>query len=411
MMPTKKAPFTLDKLLDYAVLEKHIADGYVSVRLHPTLPLAIYNYTPRAAFATRTVQEGSAILLGQPLWGDGVIDYCRGLIVNTETQEVIARPFKKFHNLNTERIPETLEKNLPMGTYPNVTEKMDGSLGIYYRVGDEYGVATRGSFESDQAKWATAWYKQKVAEGALKTFAESGPWTPLFEIIFPENRIVVKYDFSGLVMLACVDIRTGCEYGQDFVETAGEMKGFTGPLMVKNYGTKNLGQILNDNETNREGYVLTFYRGFCEPPLKVKVKFDDYCRLHKIVTGISPKAIWEKLYLGANTDWLDGTPEHFKTWATQWVDKLFEDFNTIFTVAATIYIDKPIYDPVSGMSMRKFRADCAEYFKKEVVNQHANPGVLGILFLMLDGKNVDKAIWELVKPRGDDQSFRQDGEV
>ena len=37
------------------------------------------------------------------------------------------------------------------------------------------------------------------------------PTTPLFEIIYPENRIVVKYDFEGLVMIGIVDIQTGYE--------------------------------------------------------------------------------------------------------------------------------------------------------------------------------------------------------
>lgn len=396
----KRPEFTLDKLLDYGKLQEHIDAGLVSIRQHPSLPLVIYNYTPRAAFAN--------------VWGDGVIDYCRGLIVHGVTQEVIARPFKKFHNLNTPQIPETLEKNLPFGTHPNVTEKMDGNLGIFYRIGDEYGIATRGSFESDQAKWATAWYKYQVAAGRLQPFTENSPWTPLFEIIYPENRIVVDYDFEGLVLLACVHKTTGMEYNQDFVETAGAIRGFTDRYVVKNYGTKNLGSILNSDETNREGYVLTFYRGFDEPPLKLKVKFDDYCRLHKIVTGVSPRAIWEKLLLRADMSWLETTPPKFKFWASLWVDKLFADFNAIYSAAEAIYIDRPIYNPDEGMTLRSHRSDSANYFKREVENTKCNPGVLGILFAMLDGKNakqIDDAIWKLVEPRGDDQSFRRDGEA
>ena len=98
----------LNQLLDMELLNKHRAAGFVGVQFHPTLPLRIYNYTHLAQY------DGKA-------WGDGTIDYCRGLIVDNE-DEIIARPFKKFHNLNTASIPETCEENLPTD-HPHIIEK------------------------------------------------------------------------------------------------------------------------------------------------------------------------------------------------------------------------------------------------------------------------------------------------
>jgi RNA ligase len=384
----------LENLLDVKLLNEHIQNGLVSVRSHPHLPLFIYNYTPKVR---------------QECWGDGTIDYCRGLIVNNHGY-VIARPFKKFHNFNTISIPETLEENLPTNIEPWVTEKMDGSLGILYHYGCEHGIATRGSFTSDQAKWADSWYANKLETGELSLITIPGV-TPIFEIIYPENRIVCQYDFEGLVLLSMVDNETGREWSPEETKIVGRGHGFEGNLIVKNYRNREIIYILSDNETNREGYVLTYDTG-SEPPIKVKVKFDEYVKMHRVVTGVSPKAIWELLSSGKDRSFIETAPEHFKSWAENWIDKLFDDFNLIFTAAADIYLTRPYRWP-DYADDRVYRSLCAKYFKERAGQTGMPNGVLGIAFAMLDGKqghDLDSMIWPLVKPRGDDQSFRIDGE-
>lgn len=385
----------LSEILDVDLLQKHVNERLVGVQKHPFLPLLIYNYTQRAQFAN--------------VWGDNTIDYCRGLIVDHDGN-VVARPFKKFHNLNTPNVPETLEAHLP-NVRPNVTEKMDGSLGILWQYEGNWGIATRGSFTSDQAKWATEWYKNRLVEGTFSLFS-TGVWTPLFEILYPENRIVCKYDFEGLVLLGMVEKKTGYERPQYAVEHIGEAHGFAGPYIVKDWGSKNVLDILPDSGDNREGYVLTFEVGEAEPPLKVKVKFDEYCRIHKIVTGVSPKAIWELVSQKKDRTFIQEMPDHFRTWAENWIEKLFDDFSLIHQVAGQIYIDRPVY---YGGDSRSYRAECAKYFQNAMkeLEGKINPGTLGVMFAMLDGKEgpeLDDLIWKLVKPRGDDQSFRTDGE-
>ena len=382
----------LNDILDVDLLQKHIDERLVGVQLHPTLPLAIYNYTQRAAFGG--------------VWGDGTIDYCRGLIVDRESN-IIARPFKKFHNLDTAGIPETNAENIAVHFRdfpPNITEKMDGSMGILWRFENEWGIATRGSFTSDQAKWATKWYSEKIISGEMELFNTS-EFTPIFEIVYPDNRIVVKYDFEGLILLALVNKHLGYEQAQGIVELLGSYRGFKDNYIVKNYGRQD-GDFrkknpLPDSEKNREGYVLTFDNGVNEPPLKVKIKFDEYCTLHKVVTGLSPKGIWELLSQG-NKDFIKGTPEHFVKWAQQWIDKLESKRIELIMDAFEIFDRKP-----NGS-----RKEVAEYFKLET-DKRAKEHLLGILFMLYDERPVvqrDEAIWKLVKPRGDDKSFRQDGE-
>ena len=60
-------------------------------------------------------------------------------------------------------------------------------------------VNTRGSFQSEQA--------HRGEEFLAKTDTAHLPrdWTLLFEIVCPESKVVVRYDFEGLRMLAAYE--------------------------------------------------------------------------------------------------------------------------------------------------------------------------------------------------------------
>lgn len=108
-------------------LNQYYEDGLLYKQVHPTLPLTIWNYTEKVQF--------------ENLWDDVTI-MCRGLVTNNEG-DIIARPFKKFFNIEEGKYTPT--ENF------EVWDKMDGSLGIVFWYEGQWIVATRGSFTSDQA--------------------------------------------------------------------------------------------------------------------------------------------------------------------------------------------------------------------------------------------------------------------
>ncbi len=67
----------------YDKLPQLVIDKLVSRRVHPTLPLEIYNYTP--AVMSLKIDE----------WPEALQD-CRGLILEQFTGEVVGRPFRKL---------------------------------------------------------------------------------------------------------------------------------------------------------------------------------------------------------------------------------------------------------------------------------------------------------------------------
>ena len=350
--------------IDKLKLEEQLAQKMVKAQTHPSLPLTILNYTQVAQFTPG-------------LWNE-VTDRCRGLIYNHETGEIVARGFIKFWNYNDVRHAETIPDNFPADV-PEITRKVDGSLGVGFPDNGRLAIATRGSFESDQAKWATAWMKDK-------SFEWPAGYTPLFEIVYPENRIVVDYKgYEGLILLALINNETGEElsyWAADYIAGIHEIEHVARFEM-------SVSECTVEDDPDQEGYVASWSRVGAHP-LRVKIKFETYVRLHKIMTGTSAIGIWETLRDGGCLDSLrEGTPAEFRAWLTSVEKGLRQQYDDWKNQALTLFRRAPV-----GTS----RKDFAEYAK-------AQGAYTPLLFALLDGKNLSPIIWKMVRPKGNSKPF------
>jgi RNA ligase len=331
------------------ILEKYHVDGLLHKQTHPTKDLTIWNYSPKVQY--------------EKLWDDITLQ-CRGLVTNSNG-DIVARPFKKFFNYE-EHNPE----ELPNEDYV-VYEKMDGSLGILFNYENEWILATRGSFTSPQA------IKGKEILDRHDISALRKDNTYLFEIIFPENRIVVDYgNEEKLVVIGGIHTETGDEIPDSslfFMQEAGFE-------IVTTYKTWGEGYDLLKEEIskNREGYVIKFKNGF-----RMKIKGDEYVRLHRILTNISNRDIWE--YLKDNKPFdelLEKVPDEFNNWVKETVRDLtirFENINKDYT---------EIYENLKSRNL-----DRKEFAIRAKQYRHSN-----ILFNMLDGKEHKENIWKIIYP-------------
>ena len=111
----------LAEVLDVGDLANEVERGYVKRGSHPTLPLDIYTYTRSCQYEGR--------------WND-VTTFCRGLIVDNVTDEVVARPLSKFFNYGEHGVREYAP---PLELEPfEVYEKMDGSLAILFHYNEQW---------------------------------------------------------------------------------------------------------------------------------------------------------------------------------------------------------------------------------------------------------------------------------
>jgi RNA ligase len=345
------------------ILKQLIEDGFITERKHPECDYLIYNYTAKTQY--------------DRAWNEDTLK-CRGLILDG-AGKIIARPFKKFFNYEEYQRGSFLGE-LPAFNSFNVYEKMDGSLGILYRMpSGEMRIATRGSFESEQAKRATEIFYHKYYHAL---YPEG--FTFLFEIIYPENRIVVDYgDMTDLILLAVINNETGEEWSYAEMETFANAWGLR---LVKQYAveTFNLESLKQVQEVGKEGFVIRFDNG-----LRVKMKFEEYVRLHRIITGVSSKTIWELLKDNKPLDEiLDQVPDEFYTWVKQTAKDLQREYNLI-VLYCKIFL---AYIPdLTNAEECGILADVAKRIQKD---EHAS-----VLFAMWKDKPFDQIIWKLVKPQ------------
>lgn len=346
-----------------------LANGLVSVQEHPVDNLYIYSYTKKAQ-----TTPGA--------WENPAVRLCRGLIV-TFDGEIIARPYPKFFNLGQPEAPE-----VTLDDWVVAMDKIDGSLGIIYPRDDgTLAVATRGSFTSRQADHAT-----KILQTKYPDFVPPLGHTTLVEIVYPENKIVVDYGAADdLVLLGFVHIETGRVVPPVWNPTF-SVSNWTGPVADFLYsGT--LGVYLSiPPRDNREGAVL-----YLNNNEMVKVKYEEYLRLHRIATGLSEKIIWEVYFSdepGMLSDFLEDVPDEFHSWVAEvWKDLDAGTRNIMITLETKF---AAILDTMFDMNDR---AVFAQAVAAEPEEYHA------MLFARLDGYPIKKMIAKQLKPKGDTRLF------
>ncbi|QIQ63009.1 RNA ligase [Streptomyces phage Moab] len=343
-------------------LNKAIEDGWVRVQSNEDNTLFIYNYTEVTQY--------------RRFWNKVTLN-CRGLILDVYGN-IVARPWKKFFNFG-ER-PLLFSTDTPV----EVTDKKDGSLGILYQhpMTGDYKIATRGSFLSEQAIHATKVFNDKYSN----IVSDIDGITALFEIVYPDNRIVLNYgDMDDLILLGSVQNKYGWYYGP--TETAG-MINWTGPVTeVFEYRTTN--DCFKVYRPNAEGLVI---RAGSE---MVKIKQEDYVALHKLVTGLNERAVWERLMAGESRDSICASlPDEFHEFVDKTADGLESEFQKIYYGSHVDYCNILNKMPgKSSMPKSEWRKLFASYATK-LPNYD-------LLFNYLDNRPVRESIWKMIRPKGE----------
>ena len=386
---------------DLTILSKYIDEGLIIKQVHPTFPLSIYNYSRECQY------DGK--------WDDITLN-CRGLVLDNNGN-VIAKPFPKFFNYE-----ELKQEDIPNENF-EVYEKMDGSLGIlfyyeeelsderryniwfnnnyqtgmerffdpnnlpdfddpYYeptpKIKGEWHMATRGSFTSEQAikgmEIADKYNYDKICVPG---------YTYLFEIIYPENRIVVDYGKEERLVLLGVMNRRGEEF--PYEEMVDE--GWDIVMKYKTWG-EDWETLKKEISKDNEGYVIRFSGG-----MRMKIKGTEYVRLHKILTNFSTKDIWELLRNNEPLEpFLERVPDEFDKWVKAIIMNLRYSYYSIDERAGKLH-DGFRYGKYNDRDPEPTKKEFAEYvkqFPKELA---------AVMFKMWDKQPYDNIIWSMIKPK------------
>jgi RNA ligase len=332
-------------------LERYYNEGWLIKQTHPELPLTIWNYSQTTQYAGK--------------WDDVTL-MTRGLVTDNETGEVVARPFKKFFNLEENRHTSTNEFE--------VYNKMDGSLIIAFYLYGSWVFASRGSFTSEQAKAASKLFYKKYGDVGMNIDT-----TYLFEFTAPWNRIVVDYsDGEQLTLLGGIRTNDGLEAPWYHLDSVSKLNAI--PLVKKYDGITDYTTLKGMIGDNEEGFVIRFSNGD-----RMKIKGEEYLRLHRIMTGVSTTSIWEVMANGGNMEEvLKDVPDEFYDKIKEVVGDIAVRFDNIRTDYIQYFTD--IVFKIGREDRRRFAEEARRY-------NHSS-----ILFAMLDGKDINPIIWKIVKP-------------
>jgi len=367
----EKTKFFTDTEMD--LLRYEIANGHVNVNKHPTADIYIYNYTVKTQYDWH--------------WNDITIK-CRGLILDGEGY-LVAKGFDKFFTVD--QLKDAGQESLiPKNESFRIYDKVDGSLGVMYFIGEEpmpY-IATRGSFVSEMADVANKWLQDQYAH--IVFYPE---YTYLFEIIYPENRIVVDYgDERKLVLLAVIRNNTLEEmdiYSEEFdyieeqgLERAESFMGNWSNIMDKYQGDK-----------SKEGFVVHFL----ESNYRVKMKLDWYKDTAYIMQHFSKKSVWRLVRDGSQIeDIIKDMDDEFYPMVQGYYDELMEEYHKIWLAHNELYI-LILNKMKERFSQKDFAIKAKEMCGKEynfsyIMSMHNKKEIFSIIWKSIEPKTLDNQI-------------------
>lgn len=352
----------MSKLPEKSKFDKYVKMGLIRSQTKDNL--TVYQYTEITQF--------------DRLWNTTTL-VARGIVFDSDG-ELVQRCIPKFFNadepdgiialkLNFSDMVKINKKSIFKIT---VQEKVDGSL-IKVTFDDKHGlvVTSKASFETDQAKWA----KEIIEEEGY--IFEPG-YTYHFELIHPDNQIVLNYgDRRELILLAVVINDSGNEidiYDNNMFNVDTDKPNFKLVNRLENSVIEDVNGLNGDDL--KEGIVIKYGN-----ILRLKMKTDEYVRIHRIVTNLTTKRVWEALSEGIKIE-RQNIPEEFFKWLTDTENKLFNDYQKL-----SDGIDNAI-------------KETQDYTNKEL--GLSNNQFKSYIFAHRNNIDIKPMIWKAIKPEGDE---------
>ena len=312
------------------------------------------------------------------LW-DEITMFNRGNIYEKKTGRLIAKAMPKFLNLG--QLSEEKQKELILKPQFNLTEKMDGCLGILYMYNGEIRCNSRGGFDN----YVTDKIKELLPKYIMiKRILEHN--TLNVEVISPETKIICDYgDIQDLYLITAFSNNE--EIGEFSYKDLNMMAQIMRMPCVKEYHMtwEALLRWQKEADSSQEGFVVRFPNNE-----RIKIKSEDYLRIAKLKMGFSKKRIWEHMrddiINGTKTleDYLNNLPDELTTQADVYYNELKTDMQNLVTEVFKLHNEtKDI--PINKLAP---------------VLKEKRPELSGCVFNMRNKKPFERSIIKLIEPKG-----------
>ena len=241
-----------------------------------------YNVSMRDTFIGKTPRQTA------------ILQNLRGTIFDHEGR-IIRLAYHKFHNLNEN--DEYAEANFDFKDGNWIEEKLDGSMVTPIGGNDpEWSnrLATRAG-NTDVAQKAEEFLQSHVLRDEYHRFfsdCRAVGFTPIFEYVSRNQRIVIDYPQTDLILTGVRSNETG-EYIdlQNYLKIPRVPRFFIRDMSIGEYA-----KVIKNN-SGTEGVVVKFTDGRI-----VKIKTDEYVRQHRAIDGLRFEKDVLKLILNNEVD-------------------------------------------------------------------------------------------------------------
>jgi RNA ligase len=206
---------------------------------------------------------------------------CRGLIFNTETGNLISRPYHKFFNAGEKE--ETQLNKINLYEPHVVLEKLDGSMIRPIPTPEGFRLATKAGV-TDVAMNAEVFIADKSHYARFIQKCLLINVTPIFEWCSRKNRIVVDYPTDNLILTGMRYNNTGNYVDYQVMKDYATSWNIPVVKAVDGLAVQNIELFVQQVREwdDGEGIVLRFDTG-----RMVKVKADDYVLRHRSKEAIN----------------------------------------------------------------------------------------------------------------------------
>lgn len=222
---------------------------------------------------------------------------CRGLIFDGITDELISRPYHKFFNLGERE--ETLPEKVDLSQPHIILNKLDGSMIRPFRTSDGvFRIGTKMG-ETEVATGAARFFEENDNYFELASNLIAVGFTPIFEYMSPDNRIVIDYGIQPQLILTAVRDNISGKY-QDYHALERLGLAFNVPFVgFQKFDPSNAQHLVDivRNMTDIEGFVVRFRDGHM-----VKLKTDQYVAIHKAKDNLLYERLVVEMILNEKVD-------------------------------------------------------------------------------------------------------------
>lgn len=233
----------------------------------------VIDYTVAFADTFPPIDETNAMTY----YNTSVMREFRGLVFCSHTGKILRRPYHKFFNYGERE--ET--KSVKFRDLCSIYTKLDGSMISPFITQDRvihWGTRkVAADFEASVVQWLQEQDKIAIYRDFARDVIDTG-LTPIFEWMSPDNRIVVDYRETDLVLTGIRNMNSGDYIDVFTIDVVGALYNIPTVNTTKNKfsSMEDLSKVVYSMD-NEEGYVLEFSGGH-----RMKVKSDWYCQLHKV---------------------------------------------------------------------------------------------------------------------------------